>query len=143
MKNTHLFCASGFLLLAVAGQAAVAPVSDQELRAQATHIIEGEVLSVSSKTQKSTVETALGMHRDRVFTIRLKVTAVAKGAGVTKGDTILIQAWQPSTRIPPLPGPQGHGPIPAKGDFITLYSAGKAGHAYKPILPNGMKIRRQ
>jgi hypothetical protein len=143
MKTTHLICASGFLLLAVTGQGAVAPASAQELAAQATHIISGEVLSVSWKTRKSAVETGIGLHRDRVFTIKLKVAAVAKGAGVTTGDTILIQAWQPSTRIPPLPGPQGHVPVPAKGDFITLYSAAKVGQAYKPILPNGMKIQQQ
>ncbi|MCH1507818.1 MAG: hypothetical protein L7T84_01310, partial [Akkermansiaceae bacterium] len=109
------------LITTFSALAAVAPLSHAELKKQAIHIVTGSVVGVTSKTQKSEIEKAKGIHRDRIYTIRIKVDTVSKGAGVKVGSEIEVLAWRPSTRIPPLPGPQGHGSIPQKGDKATFY----------------------
>ena len=120
--------------------AAKAPVGPEGLKQEAEHIVSGRVVEVTSSTRKSKVETAWGIHRDRVFRITLKVETVRQGSGIRAGAEIQVVAWQPARRIPPLPGLQGHHPIPRKGDAVTVYLKGKDGEAFKPILPNGMVI---
>ncbi len=63
---------------------------------------------------------------------------MSKGTGITTNDVIEVEAWQPSRRIPPLPGPQGHGTMPIKGANLTVYLTGEEGKVYKPIMPNGI-----
>lgn len=102
----------------------------------------GTVVEVTSKTQKSTVEKAAGIHRDRVFSITIQVVTVLKGTGIKAGAQIQVEAWQPSKRIPPLPGLQGHESIPKKGDTATFYLKGEKGKPFKPLLPNGISIKK-
>ena len=60
------------------------------------------------------------------------------------GQEILIGAWQPSTRIPPVPGLQGHEPIPEKGDTVKMYLLkNKKAKAYELLLPNGIEITKK
>ena len=133
-----------FVLGIVDLQAAKVPMSPKELEKEASHIVSGKVISVTAKVQKSKVERALGLHRDRVYTIKLKVTSVSKGAEVKVGQEILIGAWQPSTRIPPVPGLQGHEPIPEKGDTVKMYLLkNNKAKAYEPLLPNGIEITKK
>ncbi|MDF1789726.1 MAG: hypothetical protein P1U82_27945 [Verrucomicrobiales bacterium] len=122
--------------------AAVAPLSPAELKKQAIHIVTGSVVEVTSKTQKSEIEKAKGIHRDRIYTIKIKVETVSKGVGVKVGSEIEVLAWRPSTRIPPLPGPQGHGSIPQKGDKATFYLQAKGKKQFEPLLPNGIELGR-
>ena len=120
--------------------AAVAPMSPEELRVTSTHILKGKVLEVRSRIEKSQVERAFGLHRDRVFTIRLEVMKVSKGKGVTPGEKVIVTAWQPATRIPPLPGPQGHFPVPEKGQVVTVHVVSRKGASFMPFMPNGIRI---
>ncbi len=131
---------AGLMAMGTSSWAAVAPLSPEELRKEASHIITGRVLEVKSRTRKSKVEKTIGIHRDRVFTIRLRVTGVAKGKGVRKGDEIVVTAWQVAVRIPPMPGPQGHFPVPAKGQVVTVHVASREGASFVPIMPNGIRI---
>ena len=131
---------AGLMAMGTSSWAAVAPLGPEELRKKASHIITGRVLEVKSRTRKSKVEKTIGIHRDRVFTIRLRVTGVAKGKGVRKGDEIVVTAWQVAVRIPPIPGPQGHFPVPAKGQVVTVHVASREGASFVPIMPNGIRI---
>ena len=134
---------AGFLVLgAITAWGAKAPVSPEGLQQEATHIVSGTVIEVTSKTQKSKVETAWGINRDRVFKIKVKVKRVSKGNGVNAGDEIEVVAWQPASRIPFMPGLQGHGPIPNKGNTVKVYLQGKGGNAFEPIMPNGIVIEK-
>ena len=133
-----------FVLGVVDLQAAKVPMSQKELEKESNHIVSGKVISVTVKVQKSKIERALGLHRDKVYTIKLKVASVLKGAGVKVGQEILIEAWQPSTRIPPLPGLQGHEPVSAKGDTVKMYLLkNKKEKACQPLLPNGIEITKK
>ena len=131
-----------FILCGLGGlaPAAVAPMSPERLRITATHILKGKVLEVKAKTRGSKVERAVGIHLDRFFTIRLEVAEVSKGAGVKPGGEVVIVAWQPAVRIPPVPGPQGHWPIPRKGQVVTIHVASREGASFAPIVPNGIRI---
>jgi len=135
----------GVLVLGTVGlQAAKVPMSPKELEKESSHIVSGKVISVTTKVQKSKIERALDLHRDRVYTIKLKVASVSKGSGVKVGQETLIEAWLPSIRIPPVPGLQGHEPVPGKGDTVKMYLLkNKESKAYEPLLPNGIEITKK
>ncbi len=120
-------------------QAALAPKSPEQLKEQATCIVKGKVLAIHSKTRWSKIETAWGLHHDRICTLTLQVTACNKGEAAQPKGTLVIEAWQPSLRLPPLPGLQGHVPLPKKGDTLTAYLIQKNG-TWVPLLPNGLVL---
>ena len=131
-------------LTAFLASAAVAPRPPDEMREEATHVVEGKVVELSSKTQKSKVERGLLIAHDRIFTISLEVTSCEKGKDVKEGDELIFEAWQPSTRIPAMPGPQGHQPVPDKGDLVKVYLLfNEKSKTYHPIMPNGIKILKK
>ena len=131
-------------LAAFDASAAVAPRSPEEMMEEATHVVRGEVVALSSKTQKSKVERGLLIARDRIFKITLKLTKVDKGKDVKEGDELTFEAWSPSVRFPAMPGPQGHQPVPGKGDLVKTYLLyNKKTKTYYPIMPNGIEILEQ
>jgi hypothetical protein len=133
-----------FTLPGFFASAAVAPHSKESMMEKATHVVRGNVVALSSKTQKSKVERGLLIARDRIFTITVEVIAVEKGKDVKEGDELSLEAWQPSTRFPPLPGPQGHQPVPNKGDLVKTYLFyDKNTKTYHPFMPNGIKILKK
>ncbi len=142
--STLLTWLLAFGMGAVDLQAAKRPMSPKELEKESSHVVSGRVISVTSKVQKSKVKRAFGLHRDKVYAIKLEVASVSKGAGVKVGQEILIEAWQPSTRIPPVPGLQGHEPVPGKGDTVKMYLLkNKKAKSYEPLLPNGIEITKK
>ena len=133
-----------FAIGVVCLHAAKVPMSPKELKKESSHIVSGKIISVTAMVQKSKIERSLGLHRDKVYSITLKVASVSKGDGVKVGQEILIEAWQPSTRIPPVPGLQGHEPVPEKGDTVEMYLLkNKKSKAYEPLLPNGIEITKR
>jgi len=144
LHRVLVILACGFFTLGTVDVwAAKAPLSLKELKKKASHVITGQILEVTSENKKSRVEKAVGIHRDRVYTILLAVKNMSKGTGVKAEEEIIIEAWQPALRIPPLPGLQGHESIPKKGDVVTVYLDGRKGKAYLPILPNGIMIEKK
>ena len=130
-----------FALAAIDASAAVAPRSPDEMMEEATHVVRGKVVALTSKTQKSNVERGLLIARDRIFKITLKLASVSKGKGIKEGELLTFEAWQPSTRFPPMPGPQGHQPVPDKGDLVKTYLLyDQKTKTYHPFMPNGIEI---
>ena len=128
-------------LSALDSPAAVAPLPPEAMMEEATHVVQGKVVALSSKTQKSRVERDLLVARDRIFKITVKVTDLEKGKGLEQGNELTFEAWQPSTRFPPLPGPQGHQPVPDKGDEVKAYLLyNEKSKTYHPFMPNGITI---
>ena len=143
-QSLSAFLISVISLASFEASAAVAPYAEEHMEQEASLIVSGKVLSITSKTQKSTHERDLLIARDRIFTITLEVSSVSKGKGAKVGDQMKFQAWQPSTRFPPMPGPQGHQPIPAKGDLVKTYLLyNKKTKTYHPFMPNGIKILKK
>ena len=94
MMIAHLISKAALLavgLIVLGGlelQAAKAPLDPEEMKEQSAIIIAGEVLEVRSKAQRSKIASGVGIHRDRVYHIRVRVAAVFKGAQVKPGDEI-------------------------------------------------------
>lgn len=130
------FC---LLLSATSSPAALAPRAQAELEAEASHIVSGTVEKVTSAVARSKVETSIGNHTDRTFTITVKVTEVSKGDDIKKGDTITFTTWKSENRFPPIPGLQGQDDIPTKGNRVTLYLK-EADGEFTAVLPNGIDI---
>ena len=153
MKTSVRSCFAAFLaglvaLTALDVSAAVAPHPPEEMTEEATHVVRGKVVALSSKTQKSRSEgksrSDFLIARDRIFKITVEVIAVEKGKDVKEGDELSLEAWQPSTRFPPLSGPQGHQPVPNKGDLVKTYLLhDKKTKIYHPFMPNGIKILKK
>jgi|GEM_PF-407060 len=141
-KLFAIIAAGVFALGIGAVWAAKAPISAENKEKEASNIVAGKVVSVTSKIQKSTIEKAKGAHRDKISSIKVMVETIAKGKGIKKGDVILVVAWKPHTRIPPLPGLQGHESIPKVGDAATFYLKSK-GELFEPLMPNGIDIDSQ
>ena len=142
LLSTFLF--SVISLASFEASAAVAPYAEEHMEQEASLIVSGKVWSITSKTQKITHERDLLIARDRIFTITLEVSSVSKGKGAKVGDQMKFQAWQPSTRFPPMPGPQGHQPIPSTGALIKTYLLhDKETRIYRPFMPNGIKILKK
>ena len=53
---------------------------------------------------------------------------------------IVIRILSPSLRIPPISGPQGHYPIPVKGDKIQVHRRQEGEKKYSALFPNGFSI---
>ena len=53
---------------------------------------------------------------------------------------IVIRILSPSLRIPPISGPQGHYPIPVKGDKTQVHRRQEGEKKYSALLPNGFSI---
>ena len=149
MKNGSETLLASFLvgllaLSALDAPAAVAPLPPEAMMEEATHVVQGKVVALSSKTQKSRVERDLLVARDRIFQITVKVTDLEKGKGLEQGNELTFEAWQPSTRFPPLPGPQGHQPVPDKGDLVKVYLLfNEKSKTYHPFMPNGITILKK
>lgn len=144
MKIVHLILAATLVWCPVNLQAAKAPLSQKELRQQSDLIVTGRVEEITSTVQKSEIERGtIGVHRDRVYTIRLgafKVHQQKAGAKPLKSP-LSIQAWKPALRLPPLPGLQGHESIPGKGDTVKMYLKWNQPKAvWEPLLPNGIDV---
>ena len=125
--------------------AAIAPLSQKQLDEQSELIITGRVVAVESQVQKSKIERTLGIHRDRIYNIKLELINFYKIPPFEQDfrikEFIVVEAWRPDTRIPPLPGPQGHESILKKGDEVKMYLLwNKATVLWQPLLPNGIKV---
>ena len=95
-------------------QAALAPKSPEQLEEQATFIVKGKVLAIRSKTRWSKIETAWGLHRDRIYTLTLQVTACTKGEAAQPNGTLVIDAGNPHCASRPCPVSKGMHPFPRR-----------------------------
>ena len=66
-------------------QAAKAPLSQKQLDEQSELIVTGRVGAIESNVQKSKIERALGIHRDRIYTIKLGLISLHKSPPLEQG----------------------------------------------------------
>jgi hypothetical protein len=128
--------------------AAIAPLNQKQLDEQSELIVTSRVVAIESKVQKSRIERAVGIHRDQIYGIKLELISLHKKPPLEQDFALkglhAIEAWRPVTRIPPLPGLQGHESIPKKGDLVKMYLKwNKNGAHWEPLLPNGIEITKK
>lgn len=140
MKAIALIAAPLFFLTSSLSHAAEAPKSTEKLENQATHVVRGKVLDVTTKVEKSKIETYPGVHKDTIYTITVQVEGVSKGSEAKEGGKITVLAWRPHTRKPNPPGSQGHEIIPKKGETATFYLTGGGTEPFEVVTPNGVVV---
>ena len=128
--------------------AAIAPLSQKQLDEQSELIVTGRVVAVESKVQKSKIERGWVYTVTGFTALKLELVNLHKippfEQDLRLKEFIVVEAWRPATRIPPLPGPQGHESIPKKGDEVKMYLKwNKATVLWQPLLPNGIKSKEK
>jgi len=104
-------------------QAERVPLSPEQQKAEATHIVKGVVKAVYSREVqtmlygKGTVETH--------YLLEIEVQGVEKGAGIEKGDIVYARCWRLKKRGERglVPGPSGHFDIPQPGEMVRAFVA--------------------
>jgi hypothetical protein len=135
------------LILAVpATWAERVPLSPEDKKAEATHIVKGVVKAIYSREAettlygKGTVETR--------FLLEIEVQGVEKGNGLAKGDLIYARCWRLKKRgvRGAVPGPSGHFGIPKEGEEVRVLLAkgkysptGQADKGWAVVYPNGIE----
>jgi hypothetical protein len=113
------------------------PLSKEELKAEATHVVVGKVLGIYGRdvaTQlygEGTVETH--------FVVDLAVESVEKGGKVESGDRVYAHCWRLKKvgAAGNRPGPSGHS-IPADGEKVRAYLVAGGG-GYAVVYQNGFE----
>jgi hypothetical protein len=134
------------LLILTAARAERVPLSPEQQKAEATHVVTGTVKGVYAKDVESglygkgTVETR--------YLLEIEVRGVEKGAGVEKGDIIYARCWRLKARGATglVPGPSGHFGIPAEGAAVRGFLAkgkygptGQSDNGWAVVYPNGIE----
>jgi len=115
--------ATALVLVVPMVQAERVPLSPEQQKAEATHIVKGVVKAVYSREVettlygKGTVETH--------YLVEIEVRGVEKGAGMEKGDIVYARCWRLKKRGERglVPGPSGHFDIPQQGETIRAFVA--------------------
>jgi hypothetical protein len=122
------------------------PLSPEELKAEATHIVTGVVKAIYSREVETTSygKGTLETH----YLLEIEVGGVEKGSGVRKGDIVYARCWRLKKHgaSGPVPGPSGHFGIPKEGEQVRAFLAkgkygptGQADNGSTVVYPNGIE----
>ena len=138
------------LALAGSAWAEKAPLSPEELRKTATHVVVGQVTAVYTRTETS------GDWKYTRYVAEVRVAETEKGDGLNKGDLVYARYWHRqwvgAGKQPP--STAGHWPVPAAGATVRVYLARNAydgftfdntdggfnvigGNGFEPLKPAG------
>ena len=123
-------CLTSVTFLSLATWAALPPLSPEEQRAGAEHVLVGQVNNVRSRS----VEVANGT--DRLFDLNFRVDDREKGT-FRAGLTLTLKCRQTESRPQGWAGPQGQNEIPAEGSRIRVFVRESPGGELQLLEPNG------
>jgi hypothetical protein len=110
------------LATAVPARAEKVPLSPEELRSTATHVVVGQVTAIYTRNET----TAEWKYTHYVAEVR--VTETEKGDGLKKGDLVYARYWhrQWVSKEKQRPDTNGHRGLPDQGETIRVYMAKNA-----------------
>ena len=122
------------------------PLSPEQQKAEATHIVTGIVKAIYSRE----VETVLYGKGTLVthYLLEIEVHSVEKGGGIEKGDIVYARCWRLKKHGASglVPGPSGHFDIPKEGEQLRAFLAkgkygptGQADNGSAVVYPNGIE----
>jgi hypothetical protein len=133
-----------FLLLALAAALAAAgaaraekePLSPEEFRKTATHVVVGQVTAVYTRTETS------GDWKYTRFIAEVRVIESEKGDGLKKGDLVYARYWQRRWvgRDKQPPSTIGHRGLPANGETLRIYLARNAYDGFGETKDGGFNV---
>jgi hypothetical protein len=135
-----------FVLTATMVRAERVPLSPEEQKAEATHIVTGVVKAIYSREVETTLygKGTLETH----YLLEIEVQGVEKGGGTEKGDIVHARCWRLKKHGASglVPGPSGHFDIPKEGDRVRAFIAkgkygptGQADNGSTLVYPNGIE----
>ncbi|MEW6279250.1 MAG: hypothetical protein AB1758_11540 [Candidatus Eremiobacterota bacterium] len=127
MRVASLFL---LVLLGAAAYAALPPLSPAQQLEQASDVVTGRVLDVSSRIQK------VPGGSDRVFQAHVEVAVVEKGS-TRPGDTLEVRFRQTHRRPDGWAGPQGQNEALEEDTRVKLFLLRQDGGHYYMLEPNG------
>lgn len=109
-------------VVAAAARAEKAPLSPEELRETATHVIVGAVTAIYTRT-----ETAGDWQYTR-YVAEVRVAESEKGDGLKQGDLAYARYWHRRWISPRRqePNTNGHRDLPNQGETVRIYMARNA-----------------
>src|SRR5262245_58104344 len=110
------------LATAVPAHAEKVPLSPEELRKTATHVVVGQVTAIYTRDE-TTAEW-----RYTHYIAEVRVTETEKGDGLKKGEPVYVRYWhrQWIGREKQRPDTNGHRGLPNQGETIRVYMARNA-----------------
>jgi hypothetical protein len=137
LKTPIRSIAAAIALLALAAGAAhaeKAPLSEAQRLAEATHVIEGEVLAVYAFEEPKDGGTV------RRSVAEVKVSRVEKGEGLEAGRLVYLRFWK-MTRVV-APGASGQEREPRPGERVRAYLRRGEDGGLDALFPNGIEVAR-
>ena len=112
------------------------PTSSAGLRKQATHIVQGKVKTVYTRTSREA-----GFRLDR-HVAEVEVLEVEKGDGLAQGGLVYARYWDRTWVAPgyPPPGTNGHTGLPTEGEILRIYLARGAYDGFGETLDGGYNV---
>lgn len=108
----------------------------EELRAIATHIVEGRVESIFAKR-----ELRGGMER-LAHQALISIDGVLKGDGLSPGDRVGVRYWTQHWILPSTPptDTNGHAPIPRTGDRVRVHVVDRGYNGFGETIDGGYDV---
>lgn len=103
-------------------QAEKEPLSPEELRKTATHVVTGRVNAIYSRVERS------ADYEYTRYVAEVQVGETEKGDGLKKGALVYARYYRKRWigKGDPPPGTSGHAPVPAEKDAVRVYLAKNA-----------------
>jgi len=110
------------LATALPARAEKVPLSPEELRSTATHVVVGKVTAVYTRAETS------GDWKYTHYLAEIQIAETEKGEGLKKGDLVYVRYWQRQwvSRAEQPPSTIGHRGLPGQGQTIRVYMARNA-----------------
>jgi hypothetical protein len=112
------------------------PLSPEELRATATHIVVGQVTAVYTRAETS------GDWQYTHYLAEVRIAETEKGDGLKKGEPVYVRYWQRRwiSRQKQPPSTIGHRGLPNQGDTIRVYVARNAYDGFGNTSDGGFNV---
>ncbi|MEM1354600.1 MAG: hypothetical protein AAGC44_03475 [Planctomycetota bacterium] len=122
------------VMLSANASAQFSPLTEEQLRASATHVIRGSVSNVFVRTErKDNWEYTFGV-------VEVDVRQVSKGQDIEASDRVFVRYWHKTWLGDPTQIPSDHAGnenIPSKGDTADIFLMGDRQTGFDVFSPNG------
>ncbi|HKA06287.1 MAG TPA: hypothetical protein VKD71_03455 [Gemmataceae bacterium] len=110
------------LATVIPARAEKVPLSPEELRSTATHVVVGKVTAVYTRTETS------GDWKYTHYIAEVRIAETEKGEGLKNGDVVYARYWQRQwvSKEKQPPSTIGHRGLPGQGETIRVYMARNA-----------------
>lgn len=128
--------ALAFAAVACAARAEKVPLSPEELRNTATHIVVGKAEQIFSRTEKA------GSYEYTRYVAEVRINKVEKGDGLKPGELMYVRYWHKRWLGPSNPPPDtaGHRGEPTAGRTLRIYAAKNAYDGFGTTKDGGFNV---